>query len=129
MVLKLQEKLRVHTGSTILLPFRQKTPRTKNGHQSRHIYNILKGSQNHRKLGNFLIDSKPFLCYILNIDMIKLSDNALLRLRELRKKNNKRFVRLDIKGGGCAGFQYETSACLDYHHFLEIDRLHRYQIW
>ena len=30
----------------------------------------------------------------------------MLRLRELRKKNNKRFVRLDIKGGGCAGFEY-----------------------
>ena len=41
--------------------------------------------------------------------MIKLSDNALLRLRELRKKNNKSFVRLDIKGGGCAGFEYEWS--------------------
>ena len=33
-VLKLQEKLRVHTGKHILLPFREKTPRTKNGHQS-----------------------------------------------------------------------------------------------
>ena len=41
--------------------------------------------------------------------MIKLSDNALLRLRELRKKNNKSFVRLDIKGGGCAGFEYHWS--------------------
>ena len=41
--------------------------------------------------------------------MIKLSDNALIRLRELRKKNNKRFVRLDVKGGGCAGFEYEWS--------------------
>ena len=41
--------------------------------------------------------------------MIKLSDNALLRLRELRKKNNKRFVRLDIKGGGWAGFEYHWS--------------------
>ena len=36
--------------------------------------------------------------------MIKLSDNALLRLRELRNKHNKKFVRLDVKGGGCAGF-------------------------
>ena len=34
--------------------------------------------------------------------MIKLSDNALLRLRELRNKHNKKFVRLDVKGGGCA---------------------------
>ena len=41
--------------------------------------------------------------------MIKLSDNALLRLRELRKKNDKRFVRLDIKGGGCGGFEYQWS--------------------
>ena len=39
--------------------------------------------------------------------MIKLSDNALLRLRELRTKNNHKFVRLDIKGGGCAGFEYQ----------------------
>ena len=41
--------------------------------------------------------------------MIKLSDNALLRLRELRTKNNHKFVRLDIKGGGCAGFEYHWS--------------------
>ena len=41
--------------------------------------------------------------------MIKLSDNALLRLRELRTKNNHKFVRLDIKGGGCAGFEYQWS--------------------
>jgi len=41
--------------------------------------------------------------------MIKLSDNALLRLRELRNKNNRKFVRLDIKGGGCAGFEYHWS--------------------
>ena len=41
--------------------------------------------------------------------MIKLSDNALLRLRELRTKNNRKFVRLDIKGGGCAGFEYHWS--------------------
>ena len=41
--------------------------------------------------------------------MIKLTDNALIRLRELRKKNDKRFVRLDVKGGGCAGFEYGWS--------------------
>ena len=34
--------------------------------------------------------------------MIKLSDNALLRLRELKQKHNKKYVRLDVKGGGCA---------------------------
>ena len=41
--------------------------------------------------------------------MIKLTDNALIRLRELRKKNDKRYVRLDVKGGGCAGFEYQWS--------------------
>ena len=41
--------------------------------------------------------------------MIKLTDNALIRLRELRKKNDKGYVGLDIKGGGCAGFEYQWS--------------------
>ena len=41
--------------------------------------------------------------------MIKLSDNAYKRLNELRNKANKKFVRLDVKGGGCAGFNYEWS--------------------
>ena len=39
--------------------------------------------------------------------MITILDNALLRLRELRDKHNKKFVRLQVKGGGCAGFEYE----------------------
>ena len=41
--------------------------------------------------------------------MIKLSDNALLRLRELKQKHNKKYVSLDVKGGGCAGFNYDWS--------------------
>ena len=41
--------------------------------------------------------------------MIKILDNALLRLRELRDKHNKKFVRIDVKGGGCAGFNYDWS--------------------
>ena len=41
--------------------------------------------------------------------MIKLTDNAYKRLNELRKKNDKNFDRLDIKGGGCAGFNYHWS--------------------
>ena len=36
--------------------------------------------------------------------MIKILDNAYLRLNELRKKHNKKYVRLSVKGGGCAGF-------------------------
>ena len=41
--------------------------------------------------------------------MIKIQDNALLRLRELRDKHKKNYVRLDVKGGGCAGFNYDWS--------------------
>ena len=48
--------------------------------------------------------------------MIKIHDNALLRLRELRDKHKKNYVRLDVKGGGCAGFNYEWS-------FADEDRI------
>ena len=41
--------------------------------------------------------------------MIKLTDNALLHLRSLRKEHDKKYVRLQVKGGGCAGFEYEWS--------------------
>ena len=41
--------------------------------------------------------------------MIKLLDNAYKRLSELRKKHNKKYVRLSVKGGGCAGFNYDWS--------------------
>ena len=41
--------------------------------------------------------------------MIKLSENAITHLQTIAKDNNKRFVRLDVKGGGCAGFGYEWS--------------------
>ena len=41
--------------------------------------------------------------------MITIQEGAHKRLNELRKKHNKKFVRLDVKGGGCAGFNYEWS--------------------
>ena len=41
--------------------------------------------------------------------MITIQDGAYKRLNELRKKHNKQFVRLDVKGGGCAGFNYDWS--------------------
>ena len=43
------------------------------------------------------------------IIMIKLTDNAIEHLTNIAKDNNKKFVRLSIKGGGCAGFGYEWS--------------------
>tara|TARA_B100001109_G_scaffold143819_1_gene117028 strand:+ start:336 stop:644 length:309 start_codon:yes stop_codon:yes gene_type:complete len=48
--------------------------------------------------------------------MITIQDGAYKRLNELRKKHNKKFVRLDVKGGGCAGFNYEWS-------FADEDRI------
>ena len=48
--------------------------------------------------------------------MITIQDGAYKRLNELRKKHNKQFIRLDVKGGGCAGFNYEWS-------FADEDRI------
>jgi len=39
--------------------------------------------------------------------MINLTDNAIAHLKALTEKNNKNYVRLSVKGGGCAGFEYE----------------------
>jgi iron-sulfur cluster assembly accessory protein len=41
--------------------------------------------------------------------MIKLTDNAIDRLSYLAEKNKSKYVRLSVKGGGCAGFEYEWS--------------------
>ena len=48
--------------------------------------------------------------------MITIQDGAYKRLNELRKKHNKKFVSLEVKGGGCAGFNYEWS-------FADEDRI------
>ena len=39
--------------------------------------------------------------------MIQLTDEALNHLENLTKEHNKKYVRLQVKGGGCAGFEYE----------------------
>ena len=41
--------------------------------------------------------------------MIQLTDDAYSHLKHLLKEHNKKFVRLQVKGGGCAGFEYEWS--------------------
>jgi len=41
--------------------------------------------------------------------MITILDNAYKHINELRKEHNKKFVRLSVKGGGCAGFGYDWS--------------------
>tara|TARA_E500000318_G_C3535586_1_gene202411 strand:- start:678 stop:989 length:312 start_codon:yes stop_codon:yes gene_type:complete len=40
---------------------------------------------------------------------ITLTDNAYEHLRDLRRKHNKEFVRLEVAAGGCAGFEYKWS--------------------
>ena len=41
--------------------------------------------------------------------MITILASANKRLNDLRKKHNKKYVRLEVKGGGCAGFNYDWS--------------------
>ena len=41
--------------------------------------------------------------------MIELTQTAIKQLTNIASKDNTRYVRLDIKGGGCAGFEYAWS--------------------
>ena len=41
--------------------------------------------------------------------MITILENAKNRLEELKEKHSKNYVRLSVKGGGCAGFGYDWS--------------------
>jgi len=38
--------------------------------------------------------------------MIKLTNNAIERLQTIAKDHGRRYCRLAVKGGGCAGFEY-----------------------
>ena len=40
---------------------------------------------------------------------LTLSDNAYTHIGHLLKEHNKKYVRLQVKGGGCAGFEYDWS--------------------
>ena len=42
-------------------------------------------------------------------NLINLTDNAVSHLQTLAKEHNKKYVRLEVKGGGCAGFNYDWS--------------------
>ena len=39
--------------------------------------------------------------------MLKLTDTAIDRLHLIAERNQSKYVRLGVKGGGCAGFEYE----------------------
>lgn len=43
------------------------------------------------------------------MSLINLTDTAKEHLINLAKEHNKKFVRLEVKGGGCAGFKYDWS--------------------
>ena len=38
---------------------------------------------------------------------LSLSDTAYSHIGNLLKEHDKKYVRLQVKGGGCAGFEYE----------------------
>ena len=41
--------------------------------------------------------------------MLELTENAIKRLSYIANKAGTRYVRLAVKGGGCAGFEYDWS--------------------
>ena len=43
------------------------------------------------------------------MNLINLTQAAKDHLNKLTSDNNKKYVRLEVKGGGCAGFKYEWS--------------------
>jgi len=49
---------------------------------------------------------------MLNIDMsvVNVTDSAKKHMEGILAKQNKQYVKLSVKGGGCAGFQYEWNA-------------------
>ena len=56
--------------------------------------------------------------------MIQLTNEALNHLENLTKEHNKKYVRLQVKGGGCAGFRYDWSFdnyIQDSDDFIEFD--------
>ena len=44
---------------------------------------------------------------INNIMKLTISDSAKQYLNKMIENENKRYVTLDVKGGGCSGFRYE----------------------
>ena len=41
--------------------------------------------------------------------MITILENAVKHLSELKAKHNVKYIRLEVKGGGCAGYEYKWS--------------------
>ena len=43
------------------------------------------------------------------MNLVNLTESAKSHLKKLTQDNNKKYVRLEVKGGGCAGFRYDWS--------------------
>lgn len=70
---------------------------------TRNIFNRLRNSERifqHRFLSaasNQQANEKPTL---------NLSDTCIKKLEEISKRENKKYLRISVDGGGCSGFQY-----------------------
>ena len=57
-------------------------------------------------------------------NLITITESANAHLTDLSKEHNKKYVRLEVKGGGCAGFRYDWSFdnyIQDSDDFIEYD--------
>ena len=71
-------------------------------------------------------------------NLITITESANAHLTDLSKEHNKKYVRLEVKGGGCAGFKYEWSfendkdnndEVLDYNNFtLLVDASYKIRV-
>ena len=48
------------------------------------------------------------------MELIELTDEAIVKLLEKQEKENFKYIRLGITGGGCAGFEYIFDSVRDY---------------
>ena len=58
------------------------------------------------------------------MSLVNLTESAKNHLKKLTQDNNKKYVRLEVKGGGCAGFRYDWSFdnyIQDSDDFIEFD--------
>ena len=60
---------------------------------------------------------------------LTLSDTAYSQIGHLLKEHDKKFVRLQVKGGGCAGFSYKWDLVKTSDELVEDDFPQEYNDW
>ena len=55
--------------------------------------------------------------------MLKLTETAIHRLHWIAERNNSKYCRLSVKGGGCAGFEYEWGTYKSPEELLDDDEI------